>query len=117
MHELSVCQALIEQVKSIAHAHDAAAVERIVLRIGPLCGVETPLLERAYPLAAAGTVADGATLAIERMPVRVRCRTCGEESEALPNRLLCGACGDFRTQLTSGDELVLASVELITTKH
>ena len=28
------------------------------------------------------------------------------------NRLICGACGDWHTQLLSGDELILESVEL-----
>ena len=46
------------------------------------------------------------------LPVRVRCEQCGAETDALPNRLLCGACGDFRTQLLSGDEMLLASLEL-----
>jgi hydrogenase nickel incorporation protein HypA/HybF len=44
--------------------------------------------------------------------VRVRCEQCGAESEASPNRLLCGACGDYHTRLLSGDELLLVSVEL-----
>jgi hydrogenase nickel incorporation protein HypA/HybF len=44
--------------------------------------------------------------------VRVRCTRCGTESPAHANRLICPACGDFRTQLLSGDELLLAQVEL-----
>jgi hydrogenase nickel incorporation protein HypA/HybF len=44
----------------------------------------------------------------------VRCETCGAESVALPNRLVCGACGDWHTRLVSGDEMLLASVELTT---
>ena len=31
---------------------------------------------------------------------------------ATANRLVCGSCGDYRTQLVSGDELLLASLEL-----
>ena len=31
---------------------------------------------------------------------------------ATVNRLLCGACGDYHTRLLSGDEMILASVEL-----
>ena len=44
--------------------------------------------------------------------MRVSCRRCGRSSEAAPNRLLCGHCGDYRTRLVSGDELQLASAEL-----
>jgi hydrogenase nickel incorporation protein HypA/HybF len=112
MHELSVCQSLLEQVERIAADHGAERVERIRVRIGPLSGVEADLLRSAYPLAAAGTIAEGAKLDIEPAPVLVHCVTCGAETEATPNRLLCGACGDWHTRLVSGDELLLASLEL-----
>jgi hydrogenase nickel incorporation protein HypA/HybF len=112
MHELSLCHALMDQVGNIAREHRAGRVERIVLKLGPLSGVEAPLLERAWPLAAAGTPAERAELVIESAPVMVHCSGCGTDSEAAPNRLLCGHCGDFRTRLVSGDELLLARVEL-----
>lgn len=113
MHELSVCNALLEQVESIARDHHAVRVDRIVLQVGPLSGVEIPLLRHAYPLAATGTVAENAELIVEALPVKVRCSQCGAESEVEANRLLCRHCGDFRTNLLSGDEMLLASLELI----
>ncbi len=112
MHELSVCLSLLDQVQSVARKHGATRVERILLRIGPLSGVEGELLRSAYPLAAAGTVAEGAVLDIEPAAVRVRCTHCGAESDAAANRLLCAACGSHHTRLISGDELLLARVEL-----
>ncbi len=112
MHELSVCLALMQQVESIAAQHGARRVETISLRIGPLSGIEPALLENAFPLAATGTVADGARLAIEHSEIVVRCTECGACSTVAPNRLVCGECGDFRTRLESGDEMLLASLEL-----
>ncbi len=114
MHELSVCRSLIAQVESIALQHEATAVRGIRIRVGPLSGVDPDLLQRTYPLARAGTIADAADLIIERLPIRVRCELCGFESETLPNRLICARCGDWHTQLLSGDEMLLASVELET---
>jgi hydrogenase nickel incorporation protein HypA/HybF len=112
MHELSVCLALMGQVDRIANEHRAKRVEKIVLQIGPLSGVEPALLKNAFPLAATGTVAEGTELVIEQSSIRVTCSQCGAESDALPNRLLCAACGDFRTRLVSGDEMTLVSLEL-----
>lgn len=112
MHELSICQALLDQVDGIAREHGASRVERILLLVGPLSGVEPALLQHAYPLAAAGTIAEHARLVIEAAPVRVRCGECGAESDARPNRLLCGSCGGWRTRLISGDEMLLANLEL-----
>jgi hydrogenase nickel incorporation protein HypA/HybF len=112
MHELSVCLSLLDQVERIAREHGADRVERILLRIGPLSGVEAPLLANAYPLAAAGTIAEHAVLEIEAAEVRVRCSHCGAETDAQPNRLLCADCGSYRTRLVSGDEMLLANLEL-----
>ena len=112
MHELAICQALMNQVESIAAERNARSVVSIVVGMGPLSGVEAQLLQHAYPVASAGTVAEGAELVIENLPIRVRCSQCGEESEARPNKLVCSTCGDWRTTVISGDELLLMSVEL-----
>ena len=117
MHELAVCQGLMTQVEQIARRENAEQVTRILVSVGPLSGVEAQLLTGAFPMATAGTVADGALLEIERLPIRVKCLTCSEETEATVNRLLCGACGDYRTQLLSGDELLLKSLELERRQH
>lgn len=111
MHELSVCLSLLQQVERIAHERNANVVERIVLKIGPLSGIEPQLLRNAYPLAATGTVAQDAELVISDAKIVVHCSECGAESQVPPNRLLCSQCGDFRTRLVSGDEMILQSVE------
>ena len=114
MHELSVCQALIAQVEQIAAQHAATGVKSVHLRLGPLSGVEPQLLQDAYPIACAGSVAAESVLLIDLAPLKVKCETCGAETQASPNRLLCGECGDYHTQLVSGDEMLLMSVELVT---
>ncbi len=90
----------------------ATQVTEIELGIGPLSGVEPELLRRAWPLACAGSIAADASLTINSLPVRVRCGTCDCETEALPNRLVCGRCGDWRTSLVSGNELLLISLSV-----
>jgi len=113
MHELAICEALISQVEDIA-GQRTAWVRQVRVGIGPLSGIEPQLLASAYPLACAGTRAEGSQLEIEHTDVRVRCRGCGAETKAAPNRLVCGACGDWHTDLLAGDELLLLRVELET---
>ena len=113
MHELSICQQLIRQVKQIVQQHNASAVESITLKIGPLSGVDAPLLKQAFPFAAAQTIAENAELIIEQLPVVIQCNQCGSKTSTTPNKLVCSQCGDYHTQLLSGDEMLLASVELI----
>jgi hydrogenase nickel incorporation protein HypA/HybF len=117
MHELSVCQALIDQVQQIAQERQATTVDVIHLRIGPLSGVEADLLQNAFPIASAGTLAEKAELVINAQPLRVKCNSCGHVTEASPNNLACEQCGDWRTTLESGDEMLLESVELTAPEH
>ena len=113
MHELSICLALVGELETLARRHDAR-IRRVSITIGPLAGVEPDLVAQAYPLACAGTPAEASELHIERGRVRIRCRSCGLESNAAVNRLLCDACGNWQTELLSGDELILNQVELET---
>jgi len=112
MHELAMCQAMMEQIESIALDKQADYVTSIHLGIGPLSGVDPELLKQAFFIARAGTVASDAELIIESMAVQVHCSKCDQLSNVLPSRLVCGHCGDWRTRLVSGDELQLRHVEL-----
>ena len=102
----------MNQIETIAAERNASSVVSIVVGMGPLSGVEAQLLRHAYPVASAGTIAEGAELVIKDLPLRIKCTQCGEESNALPNKMVCKTCGDWRTTLISGDELMLMSVEL-----
>ena len=115
MHELSVCLSLLEQVQAIAAERGATSVTRIELKVGPLSGVESDLLRNAWPMAAAGTIAVDAELIIDAAAIVVTCSACGADTAATPNRLVCGSCGDFRTTVISGDEMILQRVELEST--
>jgi len=112
MHELAVCQGLMQQVDRVAERERASRVTSVVLEIGPLSGVEAQLLKEAFPIASAGSVAEGAELLIEQAPIVVECLQCGARSEAKANKLVCGQCGNWRTRLVSGEEMLLKSLEL-----
>ena len=114
MHEISLCQSLIDQVQQIAVTHGALNVGLVILRIGPLSGVDSSLMQHAYPFAAAGSLAAESKLLIELSPLRVRCEDCGSETEVEPSLLICAVCGSHHTELVSGDEMTLMSVELVT---
>ena len=113
MHELAICQALIGEVSDVARAKHAASVSDIYVSVGPLSGVEGSLLQNAFPIAAAGTVANGAKLHLHVTPVRVCCEECGEKSDVPANKLVCERCGHWRTRVISGYELLLQRVILV----
>ena len=114
MHELSVCQGLMRQVQQIAYDNQAKAVDLIRLRVGGLSGIEPSLLAHAFEIARAGTVAAEAELEIEQGPIVVKCQECGASSVVPANRLICEFCGEWRVNVTEGEELMLMSLEIET---
>ncbi|MFZ1829072.1 MAG: hydrogenase maturation nickel metallochaperone HypA [Candidatus Competibacteraceae bacterium] len=113
MHELSLCQNLIDQLTDLVNTHDAIAVARIEVQVGVLSGVEAQLLRSAFTLAQVGTVADAAELITQITTPRVFCRACGVESDTPSNNLGCPVCASLDTKLIRGHELILARVELV----
>ena len=112
MHELSICQSIVDQVTKVAEQHHGSCVDKIYLQVGPLSGVEPELLRSAFPLARVNSLASHAELIVRTLPVMVVCSSCGATTQTTANRLICGSCGDWQTRLVSGDELLLERVEL-----
>jgi len=61
-------------------------------------------------VAAAGTLLAGSDLAIERIPLTLRCGTCGDVTPT-DDRVVCPRCGD-PAEIRTGRELEVASMEI-----
>lgn len=112
MHELAIAQSLVREACRVAAENRARKIEVVSVLVGPLSGVEPPLLERAFAVARAGSPAHEAQLTIATSSIEVHCSKCGAETRAAPNKIVCGACGAWQVQIITGDELVLSRVEL-----
>jgi hydrogenase nickel incorporation protein HypA/HybF len=112
VHELS----LMEETLSIAIAHaqreGAQRIHLLTMRVGALSGVVPEALEFAFGILARGTMADGAQLRIETVPIAAYCTTCGQEFETADLLGACPRCGETATQLRHGRELELGSLEV-----
>lgn len=110
MHELTIVQALVDEVARHADARGASAVRRLEIKIGELSGVEVSLLESAYAVFRDRTVCAGADLCVERVPARWECSRCARVRRA-GDSLSCPECG-AAMRLAAGDEIVLERIEM-----
>jgi len=110
VHEWSIVESLIREAERQAAAHGASRVRRLQVRVGALAGVEIPLLESAYATFRERSCCADAALEVEAVPARWHCARC-ERDLAPGGRLRCERCGG-PAQLASGDEIVLARLEL-----
>lgn len=112
MHELSIAQALVEQVEKVVLAERAQRASRVMIAVGAVSGADPEALRGAFPLVAEGTAAEEAELVIEVVPARVRCQACGSESVAENYFVGCAVCGSRDVELISGRELHIQSIEV-----
>lgn len=112
MHEVSVMQSALRLALEHAEGQNAGRIHGITLRVGRLSGVVPEALEFAFEVVTRGTIAEGATLTIEALPLRCHCPTCGLDFEPPEFDFTCPTCGDPRTRVSSGQELELACLEV-----
>ena len=111
MHELSLAENIVDIVRQNLPAEQSGAVS-VKVRVGEMAGVVPDSLAFCFEAITAGTPLEGMRMVIERVPLREKCRTCGEE-RVLPQPLfLCPACGGSDLLILSGRELEVSEIEV-----
>ncbi len=114
VHELSIMGSVLDIVLENATKNNAAKVKKINLRIGMLSDVIPDWAQTYFDMLSKDTMADGALLDIERVPVLIKCRQCGNEFGFSDGdwRFTCDKCESSDIELLQGRELAVASIEI-----
>lgn len=111
MHELSITQGLLQIVLEEASKHSISKVSVVKLRIGQLTGVEPLSLSFCFELLTKDTLAEGADLQIDMVPIKRKCPNCLEVFETDNFSFVCPACSSVNTELITGRELYVEQIE------
>jgi len=112
MHELSICQSLLDIVLDTARKNDATRVSRVNVEIGELRGVVPDSLTFYFEFLTKDTMAEGAELHIDIVPARKRCRTCGAMHLDEGDGVRCPLCQSTDAELVMGMELQIRDIEV-----
>ncbi|PWC36077.1 hydrogenase maturation nickel metallochaperone HypA [Azospirillum sp. TSO35-2] len=112
MHELSLCENLLDLLQDEARRHAFRRVTRIRLAVGRFACVDPDALRFAFDVVRRDTLADAAVVEIDQPPGLVWCGDCAREVE-VPTRLSpCPDCGGLRLVPRGGDDLTLVELEV-----
>ena len=111
MHEMSIAQSLLEIVLEESRQHQLKQVKTIRLQVGAMAAVVPESLTFCFELLSQDTIASGALLEIETIPVVARCSECDIVFEVENQIFLCPRCDGPTLDLVSGRELSLVSIE------
>jgi hydrogenase nickel incorporation protein HypA/HybF len=112
VHELSLMQDTVVIATRQAREAGAHHIHRLMMQVGALSGAVPETLEFAFDIVAKGTMAEGATLEIERVPLLCYCSACGQEFEPTDLVCECTRCGRPSVDIRRGRELQLTSLEV-----
>lgn len=114
MHEGALTENLFEHVLIHAREANARRVTRVKVTIGALSDATAESIEFYFGQLSPGTLVEGCTLEFETAPGAARCPACGEEFAVEEIYAACPACGQFPVEVTGGNGVYLASLEVET---
>ena len=112
MHEMALCQSIIDMLREQAEAQGFTRVTVIRLSIGALSHVEPQALEFGFGAASRGTLAEGAALEIERPPGQAFCMACEETVPLAQRPDPCPRCGGHQLVVTGGEDMRVRELEV-----
>ncbi|MCU1468667.1 MAG: hydrogenase expression/synthesis HypA [Actinomycetia bacterium] len=108
MHELALCEAILDTVTRRA---GGKRVDRVQVRIGYFRQVVPNSLLFSWELLTEGTDLAGCGLDIDHVPAIVECRSCGAHTNLDAPILVCGTCLGSDVVLLCGEEFLIASID------
>ena len=110
MHEVTAVQNMLSLVLDEAAKQGAVKVVRVSVKSGEWSTMDPDCVRSYFDQMAKGTIAEGAEVAIESVPVRFKCSECGTAYS--PAKLCCPMCSSKKGELISGREFHVESIEV-----
>ena len=111
MHELGLMDAMMRTVRRICEQEKLEHVERIVLEVGELSGIEIPYLHDGFNAVIHGTDFAGTELVVETAPGVLHCIDCGIDFPLKDQELFCPECFGKNLSIKAGRDMILKSIE------
>ncbi|MDO9142323.1 MAG: hydrogenase maturation nickel metallochaperone HypA, partial [Methylobacter sp.] len=112
MHELSLCESILQVLEQQAETQHFHKVKTVWLEIGALAGVETEALRFSFDVVVQGSIADQAKLEIIGIPGQAWCMPCSRNVLVQQLYDLCPHCGSRQLQVNSGDQMRIKELEV-----
>ena len=112
MHELSICEHILNAAVDAATQAGAKKISKVRVKHGELRAIVPDIMNHYFQFLAKDTMADGATLEMEAVKPRARCGKCEAEFDVEGFNFKCAKCGEEGAELISGMELFLEDIEV-----
>ena len=112
MHELSLCEGVLQSIQIAAEEEHFSRVRGVWLEIGVLSCVEPDAMRFAFDAVMKTTLAEGATLNIITIPGQGWCSHCEKQVEVIERYDACPNCQHHPLQISAGDRMQIKQLEV-----
>lgn len=112
MHELSLCESLLDIIKATAKTQGFSRVTEVWLEVGVLAAVEPDAMYFGFDAVTKGSLAEGARLHIIEQPAKAWCIHCSSLVDIRQRFDPCPRCNTPLLQTQGGDELRIRELEV-----
>ncbi|ANW03242.1 hydrogenase maturation nickel metallochaperone HypA [Bradyrhizobium icense] len=112
MHEMALCEGIVEIVEEEARRRSFSRVKTVCLEIGALSHVAPEAMKFCFAAVAARTIADGAVVEVVELPGVAWCMACSRSVEIAQRDDPCPCCGSYQLQVTAGEEMRVKELEV-----
>lgn len=112
MHEMSLCEGILQILEENALSQGFERVKTVWLEIGGLSGVEPEAMRFSFDAVTRGTLADQAQLKIIETPGQAWCMQCSTNVEVKQHFDECPKCGSYQLQVVGGEEMKIKELEV-----
>lgn len=111
MHEFGVTKSLVDLCNQEAEKNGFTKIYKINLKIGKFTGFSPDSILFYFEYLKPQTHCQDAEIIFKEVPIRIKCRTCGQESVIDEPIMVCPDCGAGDIEVLSGREFFVESIE------
>ena len=112
MHELSVTQGILKICKEEQEKNNFKKIREIRIKVGELTGLVPNGRDYYFDIISKDTVAEGAQLIIDKLPIVISCEDCSYQGEIKKGQYMCPKCNSYKIKIINGREFYVDSLEV-----
>lgn len=110
MHEFSIIDSLLIQLRELIAEHGLREISAVEIEAGELRQVIPEIMEFAFAQSVRGTELEGARITIIPIEARARCRRCDHTFRPALTDFSCPQCQVAAAEVLAGDQIILKNI-------
>jgi hydrogenase nickel incorporation protein HypA/HybF len=111
MHEFSIVENILNIIEDTARQNNLNQITKVTLQIGKMRQVVPDILEFAFNESKKHTVVADAILEQEYVPIKMKCKSCGEQFIVDDKCYICPHCRAPELDTITGNELIVKKIQ------